>query len=72
MQVVAFSSPSCRDWRWRLVSYAGDIVEESHEKFTTIAVAIAAGTQRMNDLNTVDLARPAPLSFRSAPGRSRL
>src|SRR3989442_1222645 len=29
MQVVAFSNPSQPDWRWRIVNYAGEMVEES-------------------------------------------
>jgi hypothetical protein len=55
MQVVAFSSPSRPEWRWRIVNYSGEVVEESHETFPSIATAVAAGTRRMDDLGTRDL-----------------
>src|SRR5262249_13227091 len=40
MQVIAFSTPSYPDWRWRIVNYAGEVVEESHETFPSIALAV--------------------------------
>ena len=54
MQVTAFSSPSAPDWRWRIVNYAGEILEESHDTFPSIAAAVAKGTERMEALNVVD------------------
>jgi hypothetical protein len=36
MQVVAFSTPASPTWRWRIVDYAGQTVEESRETFTSI------------------------------------
>jgi hypothetical protein len=54
MQVGAFSSPSSPGWRWRIVDYAGAIIEESRELFPTIAVAVANGTKRLVQMNVVD------------------
>jgi hypothetical protein len=50
MQVVAFCTPARPDWRWRIVSYAGEMVEESYEVFPTIAVAVTNGTVRMHEI----------------------
>jgi hypothetical protein len=55
MQVVAFSTPSRPEWRWRIVNYSGEMVEESYETFDSIAKAVAAGTRRMDDLGTLDV-----------------
>jgi len=55
MQVVAFSTPSRPEWRWRIVSYSGEMVEESYEKFPSIETAVADGTRRMNELGVQDL-----------------
>jgi hypothetical protein len=54
MQVAAFSTPASPDWRWRIVNYAGEIVEESHETFPTIVSAVADGTKRLVQMNVVD------------------
>lgn len=59
MQVTAFSTPNFRDWRWRIVSYAGETIEESSEVFTSIATAVADGTKRLGKLNIVDRSVPA-------------
>ncbi len=61
MQVVAFSSPASPEWRWRIVNYAGEVVEESREGFPTISAAVANGTKWLIRMNVVD---------RSAPTRS--
>jgi hypothetical protein len=58
MDVTAFSSPTQPDWRWRIVNYAGEVVEESHERFPTIAAAVAMGTQRLVQINIVDRSEP--------------
>ena len=47
MNVLAFSIPPDLDWRWRIVSYNGDTVEESQMSFPTIAQAVAAGAARL-------------------------
>jgi len=54
VQVTAFSSPSCPEWRWRIVNYAGEIVEESRDLFPTISTAVASGTKRLVQMNVVD------------------
>jgi hypothetical protein len=54
MQVIAFSTPSRPEWRWRIVSYSGELVEESRETFSTISIAVARGTKRLSELNIVD------------------
>ena len=54
MQVAAFSTPTSPDWRWRIVNYAGEIIEESRETFPTIASAVAHGTRRLVQMNVVD------------------
>ena len=71
MQVVAFSTPSCPEWRWRLVNYAGDVVEESSQTFTSIARAITVGTLRMNDLAEDDTRRPTTYFRSTSHLRSR-
>ena len=61
MQVTAFCTPAAPDWRWRIVNYAGEVIEESREVFPSISAAVAKGTERLVKLNVVD---------RSAPTRS--
>ncbi|MEK7715615.1 MAG: hypothetical protein AAB387_09210 [candidate division NC10 bacterium] len=58
MQVTAFSTPARPEWRWRIVNYAGEMVEESRETFPTIAAAVARGTRRRIEMNVVDRAEP--------------
>ena len=65
MQVVAFNTPSRPEWRWRLVNYAGEVVEESYESFASIAIAITDGTRRMNALNVEDVSRRPSMFLRS-------
>ena len=54
MQVLAFSSPQYPDWRWRIVNYAGETIEESSSVFPTIAAAVAQGAKRLGQMNVVD------------------
>lgn len=54
MQVLAFSSPRHPDWRWRIINYAGETIEESPQAFATIAAAVAEGTKRLQTLDIVD------------------
>lgn len=51
MQVGAFSRPGEPDWRWRIVNYAGETVEESRRAFPTIALAVADGTRRLKEMD---------------------
>src|SRR5439155_25120851 len=64
MQVVAFSTPMNPHWRWRIVNYAGEVVEEANETFSTIASAVAQGTKRLAQTNVVDRTEPV-LGYRS-------
>lgn len=54
MQVLAFSSPQHPDWRWRIINYAGETIEESNRDFPTIAAAVAQGARRLTQMNVVD------------------
>jgi hypothetical protein len=65
MQVLAFSTPSRPDWRWRIVNYSGEMVEESHETFVSIATAVTDGTRRMNELNVEDVSQRSYTYLRS-------
>ena len=64
MQVAAFSTPAHPDWRWRIVNYAGEVIEESRDGFPTIAKAVAHGSRRLTELNLVDHSMPVR-SYRS-------
>jgi len=55
MQVVAFSTPSHPNWRWRIVNYAGEMVEESTSAFPSIESAVAEGALRLRELGDQDL-----------------
>jgi len=66
VQVTAFSTPARPEWRWRIVNYAGEIIEESFSEFPSIAAAVAKGTTRLIRLNQVDTPRPVS-KCRSTP-----
>jgi hypothetical protein len=51
VNVVAISTPRRPDWRWRIVNYAGEIVEESEASFPTIASAVAEGAKRLQGMS---------------------
>ncbi len=46
------------------MDYAGEVLEESHEIFPTIAEAVAQGTKRFTKMNVVDRS-VAPRPYRS-------
>jgi hypothetical protein len=60
MQVGAFSNPGVPDWRWRIVNYAGETIEESRRTFATIALAVEDGTRRLREM---DVDRSVPRTF---------
>jgi hypothetical protein len=64
MQVLAVSSPQEPLWKWRIINYAGEVVEESRETFSTIAGALEQGSKRLRGLNVVDQSVPLS-SYRS-------
>jgi hypothetical protein len=57
MQVTAFSTAARPEWRWRICDYGGETIEESHDRFLTIAAAVAQGAERLAHMNAVDRAR---------------
>jgi hypothetical protein len=54
MQVIAFATAIRPQWRWRIVDYAGAMVEESSDVFPTIAAAVGAGSVRLQKMDAVD------------------
>ena len=65
MQVVAFCTPARPAWRWRIVNYSGEMVEESYQTFLSIATAVTDGTRRMDELSVRDLAERSGTHSRS-------
>jgi hypothetical protein len=57
MQVIAFATARRPEWRWRIVDYAGAMVEESSDEFPTIAAAVGAGAERLQKMDSVDRSR---------------
>src|SRR4029453_9109542 len=57
MQVTAFSTVARPEWRWRICDYGGETIEESHDRFLTIAAAVAQGAERLTHMNAVARAR---------------
>jgi len=47
MNVLAVSTPGHPNWRWRIVGYYSEMVEESTASFPTIAEAVAEGRDRL-------------------------
>ncbi len=59
--MIAFAIPTSPGWRWRIVNFAGEMVEESFRVFSGLAEAVAAGGQRLREIDVVDLSvRPSP------------
>lgn len=72
MNVVAISTPHRPDWRWRIVNFAGEVVEESTESFATIAIALAAGVKHRRRMDVTDHStRPSPYSSSTSHLRVR-
>jgi hypothetical protein len=59
MNVVAISTPSSVGWRWRIVDYSGQMVEESDGTFASIEIAITHGVERMRARDDQDSANSA-------------
>jgi hypothetical protein len=57
MQVLAFSTTASGRWRWRIVNYGGEMIEESREQYPTIAEAVTQGTGRLTEMNVQDISR---------------
>jgi hypothetical protein len=72
MQVVAVSTPRQPAWRWRIVNYAGEVIEESQGSFPTIALAVADGSRRLKRMDGVDRSvRPHPYARTLSRSRPR-
>ena len=71
MEVVAISVPIREGWRWRIVNYAGDLVEESFDTFGTIASAVAEGRVRLTEMNVTDVS-VRPSAYRRTRPHSRM
>jgi hypothetical protein len=69
MQVGAFAVAGDSGWRWRIVNYAGETVEESRAGFATIALAVADGRRRLVQL---DVDRSVPRGPYRSPHHVRL
>jgi hypothetical protein len=70
MHVVAVSTARDPRWRWRIVDSSGDVVEESHHGFPSIATAVAEGQRRLAQIEATDHSVP-PAFPRSAWRRRR-
>jgi hypothetical protein len=57
MQVVAISSPGVPEWHWRIMNYAGEVIEESQAGYPSIAAAVAAGKTRLTSIDAADVRR---------------
>ena len=58
MQVLAFSTTTpSQGWRWRIVNYVGEMLEESRDQYRTIPAAVAQGAERLTEMNVQDISR---------------
>jgi hypothetical protein len=57
MQVLAFSTTPSGGWRWRIVNYGGEMLEESRGEYPTIAAAVVQGRERLTEMNVQDISR---------------
>ncbi len=75
MQVTAFSTPRQPDWRWRIVNYAGETIEESRRTFPTIALAVEDGKRRLKGMGADESTPAVPYgrstSYLRGPKRAR-
>lgn len=70
MQVTAFNTPGEASWRWRIVSYAGENIAESRERFPSIASAVLQGQKKLAAMNLVD--RSQPVNWRRSTSHLRV
>jgi hypothetical protein len=54
MMVTAFNTPRNPAWRWRIVNYAGETIEESRDGYPSIGAALAQGAEKLAAMNVVD------------------
>jgi hypothetical protein len=70
MQVMAFSTPTRPEWRWRITDYSGQMIEESRDSFASISAAVAAGTAELVRMSAPDRSHMAPPTWRVRQGGS--
>jgi hypothetical protein len=58
MRVAAFNTPKDPAWRWRIVSYAGETIAESPDRFPSIGAALAQGARKLAAMDAVDRSQP--------------
>jgi hypothetical protein len=56
--VTAFNTPRNPAWRWRIVNYAGETIEESRDGYPSIGAALAQGGEKLAAMNVVDRSQP--------------
>jgi len=56
--VIAFSTPESPDWRWRIIDYTGDAIEESEATYASIGGAVAAGARRLERMHAFERSLP--------------
>jgi hypothetical protein len=57
MQIMAVSTSTRPEWRWRIVSNDGDFIEESRLTFGSIAAAVSEGADRARELDLRDVSQ---------------
>ena len=70
MHVVAISSPTYPEWRWRIIDYSGGTLEESRERFPKISAAVAAGTDELVRMTGTDRSTLFDLQWRMRVARN--
>ena len=60
MRVRAFLTHSIPEWRWRIVDYHGQTIEESPQAFSTMTAAMDAGNDRLRVLRITPPAAGGP------------
>ena len=71
MTAVPFLIPGATGWRWRIVNDRGETLQESHSVFSTLALALEEGRERLRDHaeQTAPLLRRPPLQPQRSPWR---
>jgi hypothetical protein len=70
VDVVAISTPLRTGWYWRIVNYAGEVVEESRGPFATIGGAVADGRLRLTAMDVIDVSE-RPSAYRRSTSSLR-
>lgn len=65
MHVAAVSTPDHPEWRWRIATYAGEVVAQSPGGFESMAAALAEGRRRLSKMNVIDRSEAARVHWAS-------